>query len=157
MKQTRGPHRPAAWRRQAAKRLLVLLLSGAWEAASAVSCGINVPTLSFGEYDPFSNQALDSASHIAISCDVATNYSIALSPGSGSYTLRAMTSGAHRLDYNLYTDATRTTIWGDGTGITVLVSGNAATANHTVYGRIPPRQNAHVGAYIDAITVTLNY
>jgi spore coat protein U-like protein len=35
--------------------------------------------------------------------------------GSGSYT-RQMTSGAAHLNYKIYTDSARSSIWGDGTG-----------------------------------------
>jgi spore coat protein U-like protein len=37
------------------------------------------------------------------------------------------------------------------------VAGSAIFANHTIYGRIAARQNAHVGNYVDAIVVTVNF
>jgi spore coat protein U-like protein len=37
------------------------------------------------------------------------------------------------------------------------VSSSGSNENHSVYGRIPARQNAYVGAYADSITVTLNF
>jgi hypothetical protein len=36
-------------------------------------------------------------------------------------------------------------------------SGTSTPGNHTVYGRIPARQNAFVGTYTDAVTVTVTY
>lgn len=136
--------------------LLGLLLIGLQEAKAA-TCTLNVPGLSFGSYDVFSSRSLDSAGTISISCDMATTYTIALGPGGGSYALRIMLSGTHTLNYNLYIDAARTIVWGDGTGSTEIMTNNAASANHTVYGRIPARQNAYVGSYSDTITVTLNF
>ncbi len=69
-----------------------------------------------------------------------------------------MAKGADRLNYNLYTNSSHTIVWGDGTGVTVTVSGNAATASHTVYGRIAGSQNAaRLGAYTDSITVTVTF
>jgi spore coat protein U-like protein len=125
--------------------------------ASAVQCNVSVQSLTFGSYDTFSSQPLDSTGNVAVSCDVATAYSIALSPGGGTYASRALASGAHRLDYNAYTDATRTAVWGDGTGGSATVAGSGTSANHTVYGRIFARQNAHIGFYADTLTVTLTY
>jgi spore coat protein U-like protein len=113
--------------------------------------------VSFGGYDPFNSQSLDGTGTIAVSCDVSAPYTVALSPGNGSYSSRTMMSGANRLDYNLFTDATRTGIWGDGAGSTATVSGSGASGNHTVYGRIPARQNAYVGSYSDIITVTVTF
>jgi spore coat protein U-like protein len=68
-----------------------------------------------------------------------------------------MTSGIHQLFYNLYIDATLTTVWGDGAGHSATVGATQSVANHTVYGRIPAAQNAHVGVYNDTIVVTLTF
>lgn len=133
--------------------LLLSLCASSWAATCTVSAG----GLDFGSYDPFINQALDSAANVSIACDASTAYSIALSPGAGPYEARAMTNGAHQLLYNLYTDATLATVWGDATGDTAIVGGTATTAHHTVYGRIPARQNAYVGTYGDTIVVTLTF
>lgn len=138
-------------------RLLAMALAMSAQQAWSATCTLNVQGVSFGTYDTFGNVAVDSAGNIAVSCDVATAYAISLSPGGGSYASRAMASGAHTLNYNLYSDAARTIVWGDGTGGTATVSGNATSANHTVYGRIPPAQNAYVGSYSDSITVTLTF
>ena len=76
-------------------------------------------------------------------------FNIALSPGSsGSYSGRRLRSGGNTLAYNLYTDATYTTVWGDGSSATQLVSsgvtldllGLAPAQVFSVYGRIPGRQ-----------------
>ncbi len=123
----------------------------------AVACTVNAGGVSFGGYDPFSSLGLDGTGNIAVTCDVSAPYTIGLSPGNGPYASRTMLSGAHTLTYNLFTDGTRTGVWGDGTGSTGTVSGNGSSANHTVYGRIPARQNAHVGTYSDIITVTVTF
>jgi spore coat protein U-like protein len=102
-------------------------------------------------------QDVVSVANIAVSCDEPTSYSIALSSGTGSYEQRAMTSGLHQLLYNLYTDATLNTVWGDGTGHSAFVSDTQSAAIYSVYGRIHARQNAHVGAYGDTIVITLTF
>jgi spore coat protein U-like protein len=124
---------------------------------SHAACSVNATGVTFGNYDPFSNQNLDGTGNVGITCDAATPYSITLSAGTGSYLTRTMANGAHLLAYNLYTDATRTTVWGDGTASTAAVNGSGASVNHTVYGRIPARQNVQVGTYADAITVVVNF
>ena len=68
-----------------------------------------------------------------------------------------MTSGAHTLNYNLYTTNTRTTVWGDSTAGTSKVNANGTIVAKTVYGRIPALQNAFVGSYSDTITVTIAF
>jgi spore coat protein U-like protein len=94
----------------------------------------------------------------------SVSYEIELGPGGGgTYAMREMTSASGTLDYQLYTDASRTTIWGDGTGGTVTTGFNgqlaAGTTTHSypVHGAIPARQNVAAGSYSDVITVTLNY
>lgn len=137
--------------------LLAVALALTAQQGWAVSCNVSSSGVSFGSYDPFSNQSLDTTGNVNVSCDVSASYSIALSQGGGSYASRAMTSGGHLLYYNLYTDATRTIVWGDGTASTATISSSGTIGNHTVYGRIPARQNANVGAYNDVITMTLTF
>jgi spore coat protein U-like protein len=76
-----------------------------------------------------------------------------------------MKSGANPLGYNLYTSAALTSVWGDGTGSTVTVSGSlplttgsrVQTVTVNVYGNVPALQDAKVGAYNDNVTMTLTY
>lgn len=141
-----------AWRR--------LVVMAAWCAATpalAATCSVSTPGVTFGTYDVFSMKNLDGVGNVAVTCDMSSTYTVALSPGGGSFAARTMASGASRLGYNLYSDATRVTIWGDGTGGTATVSGTATTANLPVYGRIPARQNLPVGGYSDSIIVTLTF
>ena len=68
------------------------------------------------------------------------------------------------LQYNLYSDATHTTLWGDGTtgGLTVAGTGAGMGAgkvqNSTVYGQVldsaTNQTAAASSAYTDTITVT---
>lgn len=108
---------------------LQLLSTSLW----AATCTVSASGIAFGGYDPFVNQDVDSVANISVNCDATTSYSIALSTGTGSYDSRVMTSGIHQLLYNLYIDATLTTVWGDGTGHSAIVSDTQAVANHTVY------------------------
>jgi spore coat protein U-like protein len=132
------------------------------------ACTVSATNLSFGQYVTSSGSAADTTGNIAVTCSGLANllvgYTIALSTGaSGSYAPRTLTSGANTLNYNLYTDLLRTTVWGNGSGSST-VSGSIlvqllfpTTNNHTVYGRIPASQNVAPGNYSDTITVTVNY
>ena len=139
------------------KLLLVAGLQTISSSLWAATCVVSTSGIAFGGYDPFVNQHVDSVANISVNCDETTSYSIALSTGSGSYDARAMTSGIHQLLYNLYSDATLTTVWGDGTGNSSTVSDTQAIGSHNVYGRIPALQDAYVGVYSDTIVVTLTF
>jgi spore coat protein U-like protein len=129
----------------------LLLLPG---TSLASSCAITTTGVSFGNYDPFSTQPLDSTGSINVHCDATTSFTVSLSPGQGTYSTRFMLSGAHTLTYNLYTDATYTTIWGDGSGATSQVSGTS-DAPLAIYGHVRAGQNAYVGTYGDSIVVSV--
>lgn len=120
-------------------------------------CSVSTTSLIFSTYDVFSTLPNDITGTITVKCRPSASYSLSLSPGSGTYTSRVMKNGIYTLNYNLFLDVTRLTIWGDGSSGTGIVSGTAADANHTVYGRIPARQNAHTGSYADVVVVTVTF
>jgi spore coat protein U-like protein len=114
--------------------------------------------------------ATDATGNIQVSCSLIglisllVSYDILLSPGgSGSYTPREMTSGTNHLQYNLYTNTARTTVWGDGNSGTATVSDGyllgigTTMRNYSIYGALPSSQNMPAGTYADTITVTVNY
>jgi spore coat protein U-like protein len=59
-----------------------------------------------------------------------------------------------QLAYNLYKDASRLLVWGDGGG---GVSSNGTNVDLTVYGRIPGAQNVQANVYVDSVTVTVAF
>jgi spore coat protein U-like protein len=154
-------HRCVAW-------LLASLVSA---QAGAASCTITSPTLNFGSYDPLLATNDDSTAVVRVSCSrtilprETVNYSLTSSIGNGpGYAARRMVSGVEILNYNVYRNAARTQIWGNGTGGSFTITGSfnlnsAATRNrnHTLYGRIPPLQNSAAGAYSDTLVVTLTF
>lgn len=129
-------------------------------AGQAAGCTVTSNTLSFGNYNVFNNSPLDSTGTIEVRCSPGnTNYIISLDNGLyGTISNRKMrnSSSNETLSYNLYISATYTTLWGDGVGGGVTVSGSKPD-NFTVYGRIPPLQDVGIGSYADSITVTVNF
>ena len=128
-------------------------------AQEARACTVNITGVNFGRYDVFSNVALHSAGNIDMNCPIGVGYHIILTAGSGTFSKRVMSSGAHSLNYNLFTAANRVLVWGDATSdsVTVSSSGTGESVNHVVYGRIPAHQNVYPGSYSDTITVVINF
>jgi spore coat protein U-like protein len=90
------------------------------------------------------------------------NISISLSDGSSTtFSPRTMTKGSEVLNYNLYTNAARTTIWGNGTGGTSVYTRrnppNNSNVNVTIYGRIPAQQDVSAGNYSDTVSAVINF
>lgn len=142
----------------------VLLLNMLWPSTASAACSVNNASLAFGSFSPLTGNTVDSTATITVTCALQlSSYTIALSPGgSGTYNPRRMTSGGNTLEYNLYTSAGYSQIWGDGTGGSVIVDGGSTllgSRNHTIYGRIPlsTQRSAMIGSYSDSITVTVTY
>jgi spore coat protein U-like protein len=133
------------------------------------SCNVSATAVNFVTYNPLSGSPNDATGTITVSCQVLVigvfvSWTIALNSGSsGNYGARQMQSGTDSLSYNLYTSAARSSVWGDGTGGTSVVSANpfllvgSNTVDYTVYGRVPAGQDRAAGIYMDPITVTVTY
>jgi len=137
---------------------LAYFFSGA--AFSAV-CTVSAIGVNFGIYDPLSAANVDVKGRITVDCDAKTDFTVKLSTGgSGSYTTREMLgSSPSKLNYNLFTNNQRTTVWGDGTsGTSIMSYTNKKKVFPWVYGRLYGGQNTvKVGVYSDLITVTVEY
>jgi spore coat protein U-like protein len=156
---------------------VLLALAGAAQAATktasftvsasvAKNCVIDANNISF--VDPFvGDNDLVAEADILVRCTAGTVYSITLSPGSSAdYTGRKMTDGTDVLVYNLYTEGTYASVWGDGSGDTDIVDGvgggmaAAAEIPHTVYAQLLAEDNdgaVAAGAYSDTIVATVSY
>lgn len=153
------------------RRIAVIAAALVVQTASARAhiCTVSATGVSFGLYDPRSSSPRDSTATVNVGCTglvgltIAVNYSISLSAGNGSVTSRYMSSGMGQLRYQLYGDAARTSVWGDGTGPTAVVTGSwliglfVPYQSYTIYGRIPPNQHVAPGTYTDTILVTVVY
>jgi spore coat protein U-like protein len=158
------------WLRCLMGGLLTVAMPTMAAAASTAGCSISASPVMFGNYDPVSSSDNTSVGSISATCQLISGlsllvaYTITLSPGSGSYTQRTLTSGASSLGYNLYKDAAMKSVLGDGTGSTSSITdgyllglGNVVQ-NYSVYGKMPARQaTAKAGIYTDSITVMITY
>ena len=140
--------------------MMLLLIATAGAQASpafAANCNVSAQGLAFGGYDPFVATALDGVGTLNVICDASTAYSIALSPGAGTYMNRQLNGIGAALAYNIYTDATRSVVWGDGSAGSAVISHESISANHSVYGRIAALQNVPVGSYSDSVVVVVSF
>jgi spore coat protein U-like protein len=151
--------------------LLALTTQITARAACADSATISATPLAFNNVNPFALPS-DSTATITI---VYTNSNNActesgavatLSVGTGSgatAAIRKMTSGANTLNYTIYSDAARTTVWDNvtGYGLPSIAIGKKSTATQTAtaYGRVLTGQsNAAVASnYADSVTMTLTF
>jgi spore coat protein U-like protein len=156
----------------AIKRVLCgtcLLLGLSTLPAAAFDCNVNATGLNFGSYDVFSPVPLSTTGTVRVDCNIPPQnphaplaVTISLSPGNaGTFAQRWMQStGSDRLHYNLYTDASMSSIWGDGGGTSVVQSAFVTRDTpwqDTIFGRIPARQNVRAGSYRDTIVITIDW
>ena len=104
----------------------------------------------------------DATTTLAWRCSTGFNTAITIGPGaSGDQENRQAFDVALSIPYNLYTDNTFGTIWGDGTGSTSTVAvagtGMSNIGTTTVFGRVQlaDAQTAIAGIYNDSVLVTI--
>lgn len=135
-------------------------------SATVVSaCAVSATTLNFGSaIDPTAAALpLDASTTMTVVCTATTPYSVALNAGANAggvsnFSARAIKNGSQTLGYQLYLEAARSTVWGDGTASSVLPGvGIGSNQTLTIYGRLPSLTGAMPGTYTDTVTVTITY
>jgi len=132
--------------------------------AQAIQCRITVTPFNFGIYSPTAPAHLDVIGQLDVRCQAQPgSFTVILGPGiSGNQLARTMSAGGTTvLNYNLYRDAARTQIWGDGTPPTFVVSGIRTVQgrptfyNYPIFGRVFANQAPAPGQYSDTIIATV--
>ncbi len=137
------------------------------------ACTVSTTPVNFGSFDMFSPVPFDSTGSITIDCSIPppppnppvdVRITIGQSSNSGNFIPRSMKNLARPelLNYNLYTNSSRTSVWGDGTGGTSVITLNKVNRNApprvmAVYGRIPTGQDVSAGSYSDTLVVTITW
>jgi spore coat protein U-like protein len=164
--------------------ILLVPPAGYLFAASSAGVGLSVTAsvsakcvvsstsvVAFGAYDPVVTNAsggtdLDGTGSLGIKCTPGNGTSISLDSGANaSGNQRRMQgptgSSSAFLNYNVYSDATRTTAWGNGSNgassFGITAASNAAERTFTVYGRVPKGQDVNVGSFTDTVQATVNF
>lgn len=161
-------------------RTVLVLGVGMWAAASSAlagSCTVSSSGLAFGTYQPltFAGKLTSvdktSTATVSVVCTgIVTGGSYTISLGAGTYGpgnristryLNNITHGGDYMVYNLFTEASYTTVWGDGSTGSLLngsIPTGSSNPSHTVYGKIPAGQNTlKAGSFSDSLTMTLTY
>jgi len=137
-------------------------------ASAARRCRIRITPVIFGVYAPGSSTDVDANGEIRVRCrgnpaaGQPSSYTLRIDGGqTGNPTNRGLRSGAMNLFYNLFSDATRLVIWGDGSAgtspVTQFISAQNYNQRHTVYGRVFVGQYPDTGNYADAPIVTIEF
>lgn len=142
--------------------LVGLMPRPATAQVTVATCAISASSaISFGAYSVFNASPTDSTGTIVFVCTGAAGpVSISLT-GTQATGSRSLKNGADLLTYNVFTDASRTRPWGDGTfgstpaTFSTPVDNTPVTA--TMYGRIFARQDVSFGAYSDSLLAVVNF
>jgi len=144
--------------------VVAVVLLFASQAGAVAVCSVATTPVDFGGYDTSLSFPTDRDGAVNVTCTSGVPYAIRIDAGTnskGGFVPRKMrlSGGTYLLGYNLYRDSARTQIWGDGTGKTYIQTGTGTGVKQSipVYGRLPGSQNVAVGAYGDALTVTVEW
>lgn len=127
-------------------------------ATVIANCSIDATTvpLAFGNYDAVVANAStpkDAAASVDVTCtDGAMGVTLGAGNGLAFSGTRRMSSGANRLPYELYSDASRTAAFA---AESVTADGTAQTID--IYGRIPAANTAAIGSYTDTVVMTVTF
>jgi len=134
-------------------------------ATAEVKQGCQIDSISdmnFGSLSPISGQKLQAktTAKITATCPMGTAFSLGL--GQGLHfkdNSRQLCSERDCVSYQLYQDATYTTVWGDiihyNTVDSVSLDGKSQSV--AVYGSVPTQEWPPSGNYTDTVVVTLFY
>jgi spore coat protein U-like protein len=129
-------------------------------ASVTANCTISAGALAFGAYDPVVANAstnLDQTSTITVACTKGSTGTVSLDNGTNfSGGLRRMKAGANFLNYEMYNDSARTTVW-NATNTVSYTAASKATSSLTLYGRVPSGQDVPVGSYSDTVVATITF
>lgn len=125
-------------------------------------CDVVATNLDFGVYSAQSGSALQGTTLLKATCTPNTTYQIGLnegtSPGATVNQRRMVSATSSVLNYQLYSDSARSTIWGNTPGTnTVTGVGTGLAQDHTVFGSVPAAQVVPAEDYADTITVRIYY
>jgi spore coat protein U-like protein len=172
--------RPIAWHEQFPRGLM----ASASPRSANRACTIETRPLSFGIYDPLADRDLDATAQIIYVCLNGNGNGgggggggggnggggggsdkqairVELWTGAANTFDRAMrgAEGGNWLNYNIYLDATRQSIWGNGfSGTEAYIDSHPPNGTPVIvpaFGRVFASQNVVSGVYVDTVHVVI--
>ena len=125
-------------------------------AINGNACSVSTSVVDFGSHGVLTSN-VDVTGAVNVVCTSGLSYKISLGSGAnGTIAQRKMkgSGSTATLDYNLYSESTRTTVWGTQT---VTGTGTGFTQAHTVYARLPVQTTPRPDTYADTVVVTIEY
>jgi len=120
------------------------------------TCAISASNMTFSSITTGTTSNTDATSTLTVNCSNGTPYTISLGNGNNYSGGRRMTNGTANINYYLYSDSSRSTLWTQTA--TQTGTGNGSDQSLTIYGRIPSGQSVpYVGAYSDTVIATITY
>jgi spore coat protein U-like protein len=124
-------------------------------------CAMDANDVSFGTHSARSGSQVQGAPLLQATCTPEASYYVTISEGrspGASVERRRMQSDAsqHAVDYQLYSDASRSTVWGAGTNAVTGV-GTGAPLDHAVFGVMAPAELVPAETYSDTVSVRIFY
>lgn len=127
-------------------------------ATVQASCSVTAEPFNFGTIAISESPLASGTSTISVTCTNGTSYTVGLDGGAHQdVTDRLMSSGINTLNYQLYSDSGKTSIWGNTVGTRVQGTGSGLAQALTVYGAVPVQTIPAPGTYVDLINITVDY
>jgi len=138
-----------------------------WTATVLADANVSVTSMNFGSTSLSSN--IDSTATITVQATNTTPYSISLDNGvnaSGSQRRVRLGATSNYLNYNLYTDSARTSLWSTtssttsctgGAGTCITGTGTGSNQTVTIYGRVPTQSAPATGVFVDNVVITVTF
>lgn len=122
-------------------------------ATTTNACFITGGAINFGDFPAYAHTNIDVVGNVAMDCSANTAYSIAKSV-SGSNSL---SGPGGSLSYSIYTDAARTTLLTNTTGVIAGDSGVGGSLSIPLYARIAQGVSTGVGAKTGTVQLTVTF
>lgn len=146
----------------------LLAATSAPARATTSACRVEATQMVFGAYHGRTSAPQDITATITVVCNAlgtsASLVSFSVTPGDGAVPNRTMRRSEESMRYQLFVDPARTVLWGNGTGGTQALTGSGTAsrtvplrASFTLYGRALARQRVLAGAYVDAVSISLQW
>lgn len=120
------------------------------------TCAISASNMAFGSITTGTTSNSDATSTLTVNCSNGTSYTISLGNGNNYSGGRRMTNGTTNINYFLYSDSNRSTLWTQTS--TQSGTGNGGDQSLTIYGRVPSGQSVpYTGSYNDTVVATITY